>query len=328
MRAFHHPDQSRHDPRFFLMRGAVRPNYEVPARAASLLAGLDELGMAAERALAAAVLRALLARLRVGFGVARRGLLRFEGPAQALVALELLAALLGAADDPSGFDPRHPVLVEAWKRFRHHRIGRTGLLLEALVPAVLEQKVTGQEAFAGFRRLVHRYGERAPGPGEGLRLWVQPTAAALRSVPSWEWLRMHIDPARSRTVLRVAQVADTLERLATVAPVEADRRLRTLPGVGEWTSAEVRARALGDPDAVSFGDYHIAKNVTYALTGEVGDDERMAELLEPWVGHRHRVQRLVVGAGAGRLGVGGLVRAHPGHGRALQEDGGGEGVGG
>ena len=34
MRAFHHPDQMRHDPRFFLMRGAVRRNYEVPARAA------------------------------------------------------------------------------------------------------------------------------------------------------------------------------------------------------------------------------------------------------------------------------------------------------
>ena len=50
MRAFHHPDQMRHAPRFFLLRGAVRPNYEVPARAASLLAGLGELGIAAETA--------------------------------------------------------------------------------------------------------------------------------------------------------------------------------------------------------------------------------------------------------------------------------------
>ena len=62
----------------------------------------------------------------------------------------------------------------------------------------------------------------------------------------------------------------------------------------------MRSRALGDPDAVSFGDYHIGKNVTYALTGEVGDDERMAELLEPWAGHRYRVQRLVELAGLGR----------------------------
>jgi acetoin utilization deacetylase AcuC-like enzyme len=50
MRAFHHPDQSRHDPRFFLQRGAVRRNYEVPARAESLLAGLGGLGLAAEAA--------------------------------------------------------------------------------------------------------------------------------------------------------------------------------------------------------------------------------------------------------------------------------------
>jgi 3-methyladenine DNA glycosylase/8-oxoguanine DNA glycosylase len=69
----------------------------------------------------------------------------------------------------------------------------------------------------------------------------------------------------------------------------------------------VRARALGDPDAVSFGDYHVAKNVTLVLTGEVGDDALMAELLEPWAGHRHRVQRLVE--------LGGLAR--PRHGARM-----------
>ena len=50
MRAFHHPDQMRHNPRFFLLRGEVRRNYEVPARAEALLAGLGELGIVAERA--------------------------------------------------------------------------------------------------------------------------------------------------------------------------------------------------------------------------------------------------------------------------------------
>ena len=41
MRAFTHPDQSRHTPRFFLQRGQVRANFEVPERATALLAGLD-----------------------------------------------------------------------------------------------------------------------------------------------------------------------------------------------------------------------------------------------------------------------------------------------
>ena len=59
----------------------------------------------------------------------------------------------------------------------------------------------------------------------------------------------------------------------------------------------MRSRALGDADAVSFGDYHIAANVGYVLTGEPVDDDGMAALLEPYAGHRHRVQRLVELAG-------------------------------
>ena len=81
---------------------------------------------------------------------------------------------------------------------------------------------------------------------------------------------------------------------------EADRRLRSLPGIGVWTSAEVRFRAHGDADAVSFGDYHIAKNVGWALTGREVDDDGLAELLEPYRPHRYRVQRLVELAGLGR----------------------------
>jgi acetoin utilization deacetylase AcuC-like enzyme len=45
MRVFHHPDQMLHDPHFFLMRGRVKQCFEVPARAAALLAGAEALGM-------------------------------------------------------------------------------------------------------------------------------------------------------------------------------------------------------------------------------------------------------------------------------------------
>ncbi|WP_376090049.1 histone deacetylase family protein [Roseomonas sp. CCTCC AB2023176] len=48
MRAFDHPADVAHAPGFFLMRGALRPNYEVPARAVSLREGLARLGVAAE----------------------------------------------------------------------------------------------------------------------------------------------------------------------------------------------------------------------------------------------------------------------------------------
>jgi 3-methyladenine DNA glycosylase/8-oxoguanine DNA glycosylase len=119
-------------------------------------------------------------------------------------------------------------------------------------------------------------------------------------IPSWEWLRLHIDPARSRAVVQAAKVAASLERTVGLPGDEVDRRLRSLPGIGVWTSAEVRFRAHGDADAVSFGDYHVAKNVGWALTGEAVDDDGMAELLEPYRPHRYRVQRLVELSGSGR----------------------------
>ncbi len=215
-------------------------------------------------------------------------------------ALESVPAMLGALDSWDGFEPRHPVLVEARKRHPHARLGRTGLLMEALVPAILEQKVTGQEAFAGFRTLVHRYGERAPGPGVEMRLWVQPDAATLRTVPSWEWLKMHVDHARSRTLVTAARGADSLERAIETGPEETERRLRTLPGIGRWTCAEVRQRTFGDPDAVSFGDYHVAKDVGWALTGTPFSDEEMEEFLEPWRPQRGRVPALIGMAGLRR----------------------------
>ncbi|HYU05521.1 MAG TPA: hypothetical protein VEL02_16885, partial [Jatrophihabitantaceae bacterium] len=70
--------------------------------------------------------------------------------------------------------------------------------------------------------------------------------------------------------------------------------LRVVPGVGECTAAETVQRALGDPDAVSVGDYHIHDVVVHALTGRPrGDDDEMLRLLEPWRGQRQRIVRLI-----------------------------------
>lgn len=214
--------------------------------------------------------------------------------------LDAVPHLLGAHDDWSAFEPRHRVLAEARRRHPHARLGRTGLVMEALVPAIIEQKVTGQEAFAGFRMLVRRFGEQAPGPGAPRRLLVQPDERTLRSIPSWAWLQLHIDHSRSRTILTAARVAESLERTSGVAPEEAERRLRSLPGIGVWTSAEVRQRSFGDPDAVSFGDYHVAKDVGWALTGTPFDDTEMEEFLEPWRPQRGRVPTLIALAGRPR----------------------------
>ncbi len=214
--------------------------------------------------------------------------------------LEAVPDLLGAADDPSGFRPTDRVVSNAVRRFPGWRVPRSGLVFETLLPAVLEQKVTGHEAWLGWRRLLRRFGDPAPGPGRERGMRLCPTPGRVLTVPSWEWLRMRVDPARSRTVLQSARVATALERTVGLPGPEVDRRLRSIPGVGAWTSAEVRQRAHGDADAVSFGDYHVARDIGWALTGRECDDEGLAELLEPYRPHRFRVQRLLELSGARR----------------------------
>ncbi len=102
-----------------------------------------------------------------------------------------------------------------------------------------------------------------------------------------------IDGARARTIVGASRVAPALERTLDQPLTHADVALRSLPGVGVWTSAEVRQRAHGDADAVSFGDYHVAAHVGYAITGAVMTDDELRELLEPERPHRYRVQHVV-----------------------------------
>jgi 3-methyladenine DNA glycosylase/8-oxoguanine DNA glycosylase len=207
-------------------------------------------------------------------------------------AIAGVADLLGGRDDPTGFDPAHPLLRDTASRHPGLRMPRSARVLEALVPSVLEQKVTGHEARAAWRWLLRRHAEPAPGPAPaGMR--VPPPAEVWRRIPSWDWHRAGVDPRRSQTVMRAAQVADRLEEAVGMTPAEAERRLRSVPGVGVWTAAEVAQRALGEADAVSFGDYHLPSFVGWAMAGRPVDDDGMAELLAPYRPHRYRAIRLL-----------------------------------
>src|SRR6516164_10132573 len=123
---------------------------------------------------------------------------------------------------------------------------------------------------------------------------VFPEPKTWRRIPSWDWHRAGVEGVRTQTIVTAAGVSDSLERLLTQTHEEADRKLRTIPGIGLWTSAEARQRAAGDPDAVSVGDYHLKNIVGWALAGRRrSTDEEMLALLEPFKGHRHRVTRLI-----------------------------------
>jgi 3-methyladenine DNA glycosylase/8-oxoguanine DNA glycosylase len=210
--------------------------------------------------------------------------------------IEMLPAMLGVDDDASDFVPRHPTVAAAHRRVPHLRLGRTGQVLEALIPAVIEQRVPGADAFRSWRVLVSKYGTPAPGPAPaGMR--VPPSAQVWRNIPSWEFHRANVDPRRAQTVVICARRAASLERLATRPAAQVSEALTSLPGVGEWTAAETAQRAFGDADAVSVGDYHIPKMIGWTLLGRPVDDAVMLELLEPMRPHRHRVVRLLEASG-------------------------------
>ncbi|MBB5939088.1 DNA-3-methyladenine glycosylase family protein [Streptomyces zagrosensis] len=207
--------------------------------------------------------------------------------------LDQLPAMLGAYDDVAGFRPRHRLVHEAHRRHPGLRLIRSGLVLESLVPSILEQKVTSDEAYRAWRLLLWRHGEPAPGPE--MRLRVMPDARAWALIPSWEWHRAGVDGKRSAAVVRAARVARRLEEAASMDLSRAMARLQAIPGIGPWTAAEVLQRSNGAPDAVTVGDLHLPRIVGYALTGERGtDDAAMLDLLAPYADHRYRACRLIL----------------------------------
>ena len=206
-------------------------------------------------------------------------------------ALDDLPDLLGEGDVPVQFGAEYPVVRELEKRCAGLRIGRTGAVIEALVPAILEQKITGAEARRVYRSMVLSFGEPAPGP---LGLHVPPTPSALTEIPYWSFHRIGLERRRAEVIRNACRQAGRLEATCLLERPAAYRTLQALPGVGPWTAAEVGARAYGDPDAVSVGDFHLPHLVSWALAGEPrGSDDRMLELLVPYEGQRGRVIRMI-----------------------------------
>lgn len=209
-------------------------------------------------------------------------------------ATERLDDLLGGNDDPTGFVPEHPLVDSQWRRYRRTlRVPRSLLTWQVALAAVLEQRVTGIEAYGAWRGLLTEHGSPAPGPApDSMR--VPPGPQEVLRVPSWDWRRYGVDRQRVLAIREVARSHHLLTRAEGLSPAQGRELLTRIPGVGPWTAAEISARAFGDADAVSVGDYHLARNVVYALTGRTdGTDEQMLDLLAVYSGHRHRAVRLI-----------------------------------
>ena len=231
------------------------------------------------------------------------------GPGAAWI-LEHTPDLCGAGDQPEHLVTDHPLIRRLQRQHPELRIGRTHRAFEALVPAILGQKVTGVESKRSLLAILRRHGDPAPGPVD-LRLLPEPEVLAI--LPSWDYHTLGVERKRAETLKRVAARARKLETITAMTPADATQLLTAFRGVGPWTAALVTDAVLGDPDAVPVGDFHIPNTVTWALANEPrGTDDRMLELLEPFPGQRGRGIRLLKAGGfsAPKYGPRKAIRAH------------------
>jgi endonuclease III len=204
------------------------------------------------------------------------------------------ATLAGLHDRPLDFVPPHRGVAALVRRFPGLRMTAGADPVEIAMHAVFAQRITAAEARRSWWQFIRRFGTPAPGP---LGLLTPPCSALVARLPRDELLRVGVDLHRTRALWAVTRDADRL-RGAGDDIEQVAARLQALPGIGPWTIALVRHFAFGDPRAVPLDDWHISRDVCFALTGEeFAGDDRMVELLAPYAGNEGRVWRLISAAG-------------------------------
>src|SRR4051794_2080320 len=156
------------------------------------------------------------------------------GP-RAAGAIERVPNPPGQDDPPEALEPRHVLIRELQRRQTGIRFGRSDAVLESMIPAIAEQKVTGIEARAAYRRLIYRFGERAPGPA---RLWLAPSADVLAGLPYFAFHPLGLEQRRATVIRRAAQNAARLEAAAVLAPARGRAQLSAVPGLRAWSAPE------------------------------------------------------------------------------------------
>ena len=237
------------------------------------------------------------ATLRLSAPAAGRVCARAWGPG-ADWALEQAPELVGGDSPQDGLSQAQGPVGRLRRQHEGLRMCRTRAVFEALVPFVLEQKVTTVEAKRSWWRMASAWGEPAPGPAAEVGVKLGPAPERLVEEPYWRFHQFGIERKRADIVRAVSRLGVQLEETAAMTPEAAEARLRAVPGIGPWTSALVGQVALGDSDAAVIGDYNFPHIVTYTMTGEPqGSDALMLELLEPYRPWRGLAQRLLVSRG-------------------------------
>ncbi|HSV19296.1 MAG TPA: adenosine deaminase, partial [Casimicrobiaceae bacterium] len=131
---------------------------------------------------------------------------------------------------------------------------------EIAVRAIVGQQVSVRAARTLLGRLVEQFGD-AVVTGVGSLVSLFPAPARVAALDPAALASLGVLPARARTLVAMAQaVAGGALDLRPGADVDAVRAaLRSIRGIGPWTTEYIVMRALGWPDAFPAGDLLILK---------------------------------------------------------------------
>ena len=158
----------------------------------------------------------------------------------------------------AGDDLLHPLVA----RRPALRIPRLLDPFEGLLRAILGQQVSVAAATTLADRLVRLAGAPAP-ELDGETLLAFPSAERVAGLDEAQLLGIGLTRSRAATVLAAARAVASdelpLARLVGAPPAEIDSALTGVRGIGPWTAAYVRMRALGDRDAFPASDLGVVK---------------------------------------------------------------------
>jgi 3-methyladenine DNA glycosylase/8-oxoguanine DNA glycosylase len=201
----------------------------------------------------------------------------------AVAAAEGIARMrfaLGVDDDLRPFYERFrfdPLIGRAVRRAPWLRVLRRPAPFEALAWAICEQLIDGRRAAAIQRRIVAGLGRRCPRSG----LRDVPDAATVAGASPARLQSYDLSAGRSLALIRAArEVARGRVDLDAPDHERGWRRLRAIPGIGEWTVEMLALRGQGRHDQVPAADLNLLKLVGRARTGNPRVRAQEAEVRE------------------------------------------------
>lgn len=148
---------------------------------------------------------------------------------------------------------------------------------EMAVRAILGQQITVQAATTLSGRFAAEFGDRLETPYKEL-LYVYPKANTIAGLCIDDIAKLGIIASRAQSIISLAGAVSHQEiRFSPGVDVEETmKKLRSLPGIGEWTAQYLAMRVLGWPDAFPHTDLGIKK--------ALGEDEpqKILETAEQW----------------------------------------------